>query len=420
MILRRSNFLILFIVIVFLGYSIVVPQSISYAKYEEWTELPEMKEVPLVKTFTIQFNKQILVEDIDGIVIESEDMFIPVTIALKGDEATVTPVEYLRASTDYTLRIFLDNSRYYMNFSTEKTDENFIYMGKKDVVSDYAPDEIITGLNYHRLDMGKGNPIHIYVTDDYEEEFGKGFAYTEVEDMIKSIEKMKDLQPYENVKSSLDIYFYTDDSDTPFPENTQGKAASWGNHTEILINGSTLPFDFRPVLSHEIVHYFDQQSSLDDKDKQKIYEEYWGEDYRFWLLEGGAEYIAYFHQKYPTNSFNDLDLISVKNSKSSIVKYVKKLKSNKAVLDKDIQLNSFDDIKRASDENYGVTLALFWYLAEEYGYEEVYEYVEYIGDHFEPEQSISGSEKDEIAKQFFDKTEEEILEDWLKYFDDFE
>ncbi|NBI28535.1 Ig-like domain-containing protein [Chengkuizengella marina] len=420
MVFKRSNFLFFFIVIVLLSYSSVFPQSISYAKYEDWIKLPEKKEVPLVKTFTIQFNKQIFVEDIDGIVIESEDMFIPVTIGLKGNEATVTPVEYLRPNTDYTLRIFLDHARYYMNFSTEKTDENFLYMGKKDVVSEYAPDEIIPDLNYYRLDMEKGNPIRIYVTDDYEEEFGKGFAYTEIEDIIKSIEKIKDFQPYENVNSSLDIYFYTDDSDTPFPEKTQGKASSWGEHTEILINGSTLPFDFRPVLTHEIVHYFDQQSSLDDQDKQEIYEKFWGEDYRFWLLEGGAEYSAFFHHKYTTNSFNDLDLISVKDSKSSIVKYVKKLKSNKAILDKDIQLNSFDDIKRASDENYGVTLALFWYLAEEYGYEEVYEYVEYIGDHFEPEQSISGSEKDEIAIQFFDKTEEEILEDWLEYFDDFQ
>ncbi|MDP5274942.1 Ig-like domain-containing protein [Chengkuizengella axinellae] len=417
--LQRKYVLILTIVAI-LGYSSIFPQSISYAKYEDWTELPELIDVPLVKTFTITFNKEIKVEDIDGILIESEDMFIPVTIHLKGDEATVTPVEYLRPDTDYTLRIFLDNSRYFMNFSTEQTDENFIYMGKKDVVSEFAPDETIIGMNYYRLDLGGGNPVRIYVTDDYEEEYGKGFAYTEVEEMITSIEKIKDFEPYLNGNSSLDIFFYTDDSDTPFPEDTQGKAATWGEHTEILINGSTIPFDFRPVVTHELVHYFDQQSSLNNKEFQPIYEEYWGEDYRFWLLEGGAEYSAHFHHTYPRNTLNDLDLELVKDAKYSIERYVNQLKSSKEVLDEDIKLDSFDDIKRASDSNYGVALSLFWYLVEEYGYEEVYEYVEYISDHFDPEQSITQSEKDDAAIEFFGKTEESILEDWLEHFDQFE
>lgn len=393
-------------------------KSTSYAKYEDWIELTEMTEVPIVKTFTIKFNKDIKMKDIDGIVIESNGMFIPATMKLKEDEVTVTPVEYLRPNTDYTVRIFLDHTRYYMDFSTEKTENKLIYMGKKDVQSEYDPSKMIEDIHYYRLDFGKGNPIHIYVTDDYDKTYGKGFAYSEIETMITSIEKVKQFKPYINTDSSLDIYFYTNDSNIPFSKETQGKASSWGEHTEILINGSNLPFDFRPVIQHEIVHYFDQQSSLDDSENQKIYEEYWGEDYRFWLLEGSAEYSAFFHHTYADNTINDLNFSLVQNTKRSILQNAKNLSSSYEVVNKNQKLKSFADIKKASDDNYGAALALFWYLEKEYGYEQIYNYVEYIADHFNSK-AIQQNEKDKTAIKFFGKTEEQILKDWLAYFDHF-
>ena len=83
-------------------------------------------------------------------------------------------------------------------------------------------------------------------------------------------------------------------------------------------------------------------------------------------------------------------------------------------------MNSFDDIYKASSNNYGITLSLFWYLAEQFGYDEIYDYVRYIGENFSASKPITQEQKNETAIKFFGKTEEQILKDWLLYFDTFD
>lgn len=297
------------------------------------------------------------------------------------------------------------------------------YKGKTSVTSQFANGKTVTKINRYVLNMGEGNPIDIYVTDDYDKRFGKGYAYTEIDKMVQSIMKHRNEKPYKEPKSALKIFFYTNESKTPLPTDYQAALGAWsanegeGVPTEMIVNGSTMSYDFRTSLQHELYHFFDYQSFVIQN--SQTYQNYWGNGWQFWLLEGGAEYSSYFFYKYPKNTKNQLRKDFVQDNKESIIAYAKAQGGNKENLLYDTELNSFNDIYKASNNNYGITLSLFWYLVKQYGYEKVYDYVRYIADNYSDKATISTSEKNKTAKKYFGKTEEEVLKDWLVYFDYF-
>lgn len=422
---NSKKYAILLVIMLFILNTL--PLHAVKADENEWLLLPEMKDVPLDKTFTINFNLPISTKDIDGIVIYQNNTFLPVEIETKNKQAFVKPVHKLSPNSTYEIRAFISNKRYKMQFHTVRVvepEETMVYKGKTDVRSQFANNELVQNVHHYELSMGEGHVFNIYVTDDYEKQYGKGFAYDETIDIIKSIEKQRKVKPYTMKRAALNIFLYTNESKGPLPSNYQAVIGSWdtnfgeGIYSEMLMNGSTMPYDFRSSYVHEFVHYFDYQSYISQYGN--IYRNYWGQDYSFWLLEGGAEYGSYFFYDYPRNDKNQLFKNFVQPTKESIKQYAKNQGSNKQNLLYDLEMNSFDDIYKASSNNYGITLSLFWYLVEQYGYDEIYDYVRYVGENFSANQPITQQQKNETAVKFFGKTEEQVLKDWLKYFDTFD
>lgn len=90
---------------------------------EGWEMLPTMHDVSLDKAWAIQFNRAFEANEIDGIVIEKNNDFIPVTVQVKTEDrqAIVTPINPYQPGSSYNLRIFLNNlNRYKMYFNTEE------------------------------------------------------------------------------------------------------------------------------------------------------------------------------------------------------------------------------------------------------------------------------------------------------------
>lgn len=85
-----------------------------------WTELPTKTDVPLKKSWTVNFSQTVSYDKIDGAVIEQGEKFIPVEIDFPGKKSiTITPTEVYKAGTNYTLKVFLNNGkRYKMSFKT--------------------------------------------------------------------------------------------------------------------------------------------------------------------------------------------------------------------------------------------------------------------------------------------------------------
>ena len=422
--IKKLRLLFLFFVLLFIMY----PFSTADAVADEWIQLPALKEIPISKQFNVTFNREITNSDIEGIVIIYKGNFIPVKIDIKGKDAIVTPVEQLLPMSFYEMRIFIANKKYRLDIETSSANEvgNLLYKGKTDVRSLFAKDQLVKNINHYVADLGIGHPINLYVTDDYEQQYGKGFAYEETISAMKSIDMYRKAKPYTTEEGTLDIFFYTNNSNTPLPDNDQAAInhrtsnTGSGAPSEIIVNGSKMPYDFRTSYIHELIHYFDYQSFINEQETMNTYEKYWGPNYRFWLLEGGAEYGGYFFYDYPTNTKNSLRKELVQPTKESILAYAKAQGGGKRNLLYDIELNSFDDIYKASSNNYGITLSLFWYLSEEYGYDKIYDYAKDISETFKGASVISEQEKESMAKKHFSKTEEQILKDWMVFFNYFE
>jgi len=92
-----------------------------FSNSSNWEYFPVEKNVPLNKAWTVVFSKEFTIDEIDGIVIQKDDKFIPVEIELSGnDRVTVKPVYSYEPNSKYTLKIFLNNSkRYSKDFYTE-------------------------------------------------------------------------------------------------------------------------------------------------------------------------------------------------------------------------------------------------------------------------------------------------------------
>ena len=419
---KKIKFLIILVLLLS-----ITPINGAMAEDTPWTSFPSMESVPLDKTFTVLFNKPVTLQDIKSIEILQESKPVPVKVITKDNKALVTPESLLKENTSYELRVQISKKKYQMKFKTigKTMEQKISYEGIKDVSSIFSENQLIKGLHHYTANLGEGHPINIYVTDDYEKKYGKGFSYDETISIVNSISEFRNTKPYTTRLGTLDIFFYTNESNTPLPSNYQAVIGSRqtnngdGTATEMLMNASTMPYDFRSSYVHEFIHYFDYQSFINEYPNPQTFEKYWGPNYRFWLLEGGAEYGGYFFYDYPENTKNNLRKDFVENTKESILKYAKSQGGGKKDLLYDVELNSFDDINLASSNNYGITLSLFWYLVEQYGYDHVYDYVKYIADNFKGKQTISIEDKKKTAIRFFNKTEEEVLQDWLTYFNYF-
>lgn len=89
----------------------------------QWETLPEKYDVSLSKEWTVKFNQSFSINDIDGMVIEREGVFIPVRIRLfpTAKEVKVNPGEMYLPNARYCFKIFLNNGkRYKMYFNTSK------------------------------------------------------------------------------------------------------------------------------------------------------------------------------------------------------------------------------------------------------------------------------------------------------------
>ncbi|MDP5274699.1 copper amine oxidase N-terminal domain-containing protein [Chengkuizengella axinellae] len=359
---------------------------------------------------------------------------------------TYVPLRYVSEALDYEVEwdaeskaILIGNAGEGQSETTESTDTplspklikdvegpEMIELGKASVRALIINYELIRDLNHFQFNFDEGNPVDVYVTDDYIEKFGEGFAYSEVGDMIESISQYKDIAPHLDSKKTLDIFFYTDDSDL-LPTDEWGSFSNWDDrYSEILINGSKLAEfgDFRVDLTHELVHYFDLQYEFYEVDNMPIFENYWDASDLNWLFEGGAEYGSYFFYDYDeSENYQNFAETTTLRTETTFEGYDENeigLYGIELWLNDDAPLDSFDDLYDYSSNDYNAYFSFYWFLVEEYGYETIYDYMEYISDHFKASATITQGEKDEAANKFFGMTEEEVLEAWLDYFDYFD
>ncbi|MFY0546326.1 hypothetical protein [Brevibacillus sp. H7] len=247
-------------------------------------------------------------------------------------------------------------------------------------------------------------------------------AYEEIAGMLKAVEKHRDNKPYLLKGNSFSLYFFTNENggrnaEYPFPNDVQAYTSTNGYYgnmkTEMLLNADKNPYDFRPTLQHELVHYYDQNAKTNDG-----YSSYWGVGGAFFSREGAAEYGCYNYYQYPKNTKNDLPLTWPKDKKS-ILEYAKQQGGYRTPLLSQTDFRSFGDIYNASNNNYGMTYSLYWYLVQEYGEAKIQEYITYVNNKYEPNQSIPQEEKDSVAMKFLGKKEEQVLKEWLTYFNNF-
>lgn len=57
-----------------------------FSNSSNWEYFPVEKNVPLNKAWTVVFSKEFTIDEIDGIVIQKDDKFIPVEIELSGND----------------------------------------------------------------------------------------------------------------------------------------------------------------------------------------------------------------------------------------------------------------------------------------------------------------------------------------------
>lgn len=123
-IIKRLNTFIIAIALLFnFSTSQVFAKSVS--NNNGWIEFQGVKDVPLNKEWTIEFNQNASYDKIDGIVISKDNTFIPALIKIENNNIIkVNPVKPYEANSEYTLKIFLaNNKKYFMNFHTTKLDD---------------------------------------------------------------------------------------------------------------------------------------------------------------------------------------------------------------------------------------------------------------------------------------------------------
>lgn len=91
-----------------------------------YIELPAQYNVSLNKKWTITFTSQVKMDKIDGVVIQKDSQFIPVTVDISDTKSiTVQPVNPYSENSKYTLKLFLSNGKKYsLDFTTEKVSDS--------------------------------------------------------------------------------------------------------------------------------------------------------------------------------------------------------------------------------------------------------------------------------------------------------
>lgn len=301
---------------------------------------------------------------------------------------------------------------------------NLKYHGIEAVVSTVlAPEKKIEGLHHYSIQLEAGSPIDLYVSQGYEDKVGKGFAYEEIGPMIHSIADARQVKPYADKNNRLRLFFINDEPMSPLPLDYQAAANYQSNRfggldVEVIVNAGKMPYDFRANVQHELYHYYDFHTI--NSNANNVYDRYWGEDWRFWLLEGGAEYSSYHYYTYLVNTHNQLKLRLVKSNIDDITAYAIEQSGNATNLLYKSPYISFGQLYEAGSNNYGITLSLFWYLSEQYGTKTIYDYVDEVKRRFDGTQGeITQKMKDQTAIAVLGKTEKQILQDWLREFNTF-
>ncbi|MFL0248832.1 PPC domain-containing protein [Clostridium neuense] len=96
------------------------------ASPSSFIELPSKNNVKLDKIWTITFSTDISTDKIEGILVQQDSDFVPVSIAVSGKNTiSVKPTSSYAPNSKYTLKIFLSNgSKYSMSFTTEDAYKN--------------------------------------------------------------------------------------------------------------------------------------------------------------------------------------------------------------------------------------------------------------------------------------------------------
>lgn len=105
------------------------------SKASNWNTLPERFDIPLNKPWEVTLSREFQIDEIDGIVIQKDNEFVPVSITLSGkNKVIVEPLLEYKMDSKYSLKIFLNNlNRYIMDFHT--IEEEVLYeTGNKFVV----------------------------------------------------------------------------------------------------------------------------------------------------------------------------------------------------------------------------------------------------------------------------------------------
>ncbi|MFS0558858.1 hypothetical protein [Brevibacillus sp. 179-C9.3 HS] len=269
-------------------------------------------------------------------------------------------------------------------------------------------------VHYYELHNPSLPTIKVYVSDVYQQKYGMGYGYSEIEDIFFSLIEAKNA-PHLLDAPPLTFYFFSESQknqpEIPMAKNRQAWASSQDHTVEIFLYADSMPYDFRYTLVHEIVHYFDYKLLNSD-----AIINYWGYRGRNWLLEGSAEYGSYFCYSYPPNTYNTLEGRSWLKDKAAIIEYTK-MQGKGFESDPISLLHAFGDVPR-NTENYGIFLSFYWYLQNTYN-TQLLDYVNYVMTNYANRSNITQSEMNEVATKFLGKSETEVLRDWLSDFNYF-
>ncbi|MCH5138399.1 hypothetical protein JMF89_14475 [Clostridiaceae bacterium UIB06] len=99
---------------VYAASTVVVPSS-------DVSQLPAQSNISLNKAWTITFTEEITWNKIEGISIQKDSSFVPITVnKLTSTTLSITPAIFYEANSKYTLKVFLTNGKKYsLDFTTE-------------------------------------------------------------------------------------------------------------------------------------------------------------------------------------------------------------------------------------------------------------------------------------------------------------
>lgn len=141
---------------------------------DSWQQFKEQFNIPVDKSWVITFNKEIKNNDIDGIIVGKDNIYIPTKIELLSDKKVkITPINNYEYNSRYYIKIFLKNGRRaIMYFNTQKyINENFDgldYLIEEEIIAadtNYGPLWTIDDKNF--LSVGGEDYSYTYTRNNY-------------------------------------------------------------------------------------------------------------------------------------------------------------------------------------------------------------------------------------------------------------